>query len=143
MSQSPFHHPRNSNFPFSFINVLNSRAPASENNTWDNACEGNYWSNYNGSDSNGDGIGDEYLPWEGVDYYPLMNLYWNPADINHDLKVDIKDIAIAALAYGSEPGDPNWNCHVDITGPEYLVPDGKVDIRDVALIAIDYGEIYQ
>jgi len=26
------------------------------NNTWDNGCEGNFWSDYNGTDS--DGIGD-------------------------------------------------------------------------------------
>jgi len=71
-----------------------------------------------------------------------VNRFWNPTDINHDLKVDIKDIATAAKAYGSELGNPNWNCHADITGPEYLVPDGKVDIRDIALIAIHYGEMY-
>jgi len=34
--------------------------------SWDNGCEGNYWSNYNGTDTSTppDGIGDEYLPWE-------------------------------------------------------------------------------
>lgn len=41
-------------------------------NTWDNGAEGNYWDDYNGTDLDGDGIGDTYLPWRGVDYYPLM-----------------------------------------------------------------------
>lgn len=116
----------------------------STNNTWDNGCEGNYWGDYNGTDTSSplDGIGDTYLPWEGLDSYPLMNPYWNPGDINHDLKVDITDVAIAASAYGSYPGHPKWNCHADITGAEYLIPDGKVDIRDIALIASNFGKTY-
>ncbi len=28
-------------------------------NTWDNGQEGNYWSDYNGTDANGDGVGDQ------------------------------------------------------------------------------------
>jgi hypothetical protein len=43
-------------------------------NTWDNGKEGNYWDNYNGSDANGDGIGD--IPYKidlrNSDDYPLM-----------------------------------------------------------------------
>jgi parallel beta-helix repeat protein len=112
------------------------------NDIWHNGCEGNFWSNYSGTDLNGDGIGDTLLPWETVDNLPLMNPYWNPGDINHDLKVDIKDIAIAAKAYGTVPGIPYWNCHADITGSEYLVPDNQVDIRDIALIAMNYGKTY-
>ena len=42
---------------------------------WNNDSIGNYWDDYNGSDDNGDGIGDTpYVidPYENVDYYPLM-----------------------------------------------------------------------
>jgi len=63
-----------------------------------------------------------------------------PWDINGDGKTDIKDIAIVAKAYGSFPGDDNWDPRADITGPTPLVPDGKVDIRDIALVASHYGE---
>jgi parallel beta-helix repeat protein len=51
-------------------------------NIWDNSSVGNYWSNYKGTDNDGDGIGDQpyYVPTvifstgEGydVDNYPLM-----------------------------------------------------------------------
>ena len=107
------------------------------NNTWDNGCEGNYWSNYNGTDFDGDGIGDEYLPWEGVDNYPLMNIYWNPADVNHDLKIDIYDVVLACSAYTSTPSDPNWNCHCDIAEPY-----GVIDIYDIVMICSSYGKEY-
>ena len=48
---------------------------------WDNGTAGNYWSNYNGSDTDNDGVGDEYLPWEGVDSYPLMKPYIPPVHL--------------------------------------------------------------
>lgn len=117
-------------------------------NIWDNGYEGNYWSDGEHNDANGDGIVDTpyVIDDNDLDRYPLMSPYWywiNPivGDINRDTKVDIKDVAIVAKAYGSMPGFPNWNPHADITGPE-KVPDGKVDIRDVALVAKHYGEIY-
>jgi len=63
-----------------------------------------------------------------------------PWDLNGDGKTDMKDVAIVAKAFGSQPGYPNWNPIADITGPEYLVPDGKVDMRDVSLVAKHFGE---
>ncbi len=52
----------------------------SENNTWDSGGEGNYWDDYTGSDTNGDGIGETpYTVYEGfADHYPLTT----PFDIN-------------------------------------------------------------
>ena len=45
-----------------------------DSNFWNNGKKGNYWGNYNGTDNNGDGIGDTpYIINENnKDYYPLM-----------------------------------------------------------------------
>ncbi|MEJ2242892.1 MAG: NosD domain-containing protein, partial [Candidatus Bathyarchaeota archaeon] len=46
---------------------------------WDNGTIGNYWSNYNGTDNNGDGTGDTpyIIDENNQDNYPLME----PAEI--------------------------------------------------------------
>jgi hypothetical protein len=63
-------------------------------------------------------------------------------DINADMKVDMKDIGTVARAFGTVPGDLDWNPDADITGLEYLIPDSKVDMRDVGLTARHFGETY-
>ncbi len=55
-------------------------------------------------------------------------------DINGDGKVDGKDIATAAKAFGTVPGDPRWNLDCDING------DGKVDGKDIVLVARNFGK---
>jgi nitrous oxidase accessory protein NosD len=48
-----------------------------QTNFWDNDKEGNYWSNYNGTDANGDGIGDApyIIDANNTDRYPLIVPY--------------------------------------------------------------------
>jgi parallel beta-helix repeat protein len=108
-------------------------------NAWDNGCEGNYWNNYNGTDSDGDGIGDTpyVLDVNNADNHPLISPFWNIGDINHDFKVDIFDVVLAAGSYGSTPSDPHWNPHCDIAEPF-----GTIDIFDIVRIATSYGEEY-
>jgi len=57
-------------------------------------------------------------------------------------KIDMRDVSKVARAFGSEPGDDNWDPEADITGPTSGVPDGKVDMRDVSLVARHFGEEY-
>jgi len=54
-------------------------------------------------------------------------------DINGDKTVDIFDCVMVALAYGSEPDDPNWNPDADING------DNIIDIFDMVIVALDFG----
>jgi len=128
-------------------NIVNNVNQASINgdvgNSWDNGCEGNYWSDYSGSDGNGDGIGDSQyvIDATNIDHYPLMNPYWNPADINHDLKIDVKDIYIVAKSYGTTSTGPNpegceWNPHCDIN------EDGKINMKDYYPVCKNYGKTY-
>ena len=65
------------NIAFSNSLINNSQWNASDNlnNQWDDGTYGNYWGDYSGPDTNGDGIGDApYYISEGksVDRYPLM-----------------------------------------------------------------------
>ncbi|MGD0159356.1 MAG: LecA/PA-IL family lectin [Candidatus Bathyarchaeia archaeon] len=50
-----------------------------------------------------------------------------------DGKVDMRDIAVIARCFGSNPGDINWNPNADING------DGTVNMRDIALVARQFG----
>ena len=63
------------NFINNTQNVVNTALLASTPvNTWNNASFGNYWSDYNGADLDGDGIGDTpyVINAENQDNYPLM-----------------------------------------------------------------------
>jgi len=111
-------------------------------NRWDNGYRfgGNYWSNYNGTDSNQDGIGDApyAIDTNNQDRYPLMDP-WKPllGDINDDRVVDILDIVAITSIYGCKEGELKWNPEADLA-PQY----GRIDILDLVTCTSHYGEKY-
>jgi hypothetical protein len=54
-------------------------------------------------------------------------------DLNGDGVVDVKDALLAAEAFGSSPGDPNWNPNADLGG------FGIINIIDEILLAMNFG----
>jgi len=64
-------------FHNNFINNIGSSRSVKSVNSWDNDVEGNYWSDYHGSDANRDGIGDTPYPVgeNNQDNYPLMAMF--------------------------------------------------------------------
>ena len=56
-------------------------------------------------------------------------------DLNDDRKVDITDIAIVALAFGSYPGHERWNEPADVN------KDEMVCMKDIVLVALNFGAV--
>ena len=76
----------------------------------------------------------------GKDLYTQLNyvgsgypVWLTGAAPTPDLKVDGKDIAGAALAFGEVPGGARWSPVADVN------KDYHVDGKDIALIALNFG----
>ena len=69
----------NNSNPVGFASIIRRKIGG----IWDNGLVGNYWSNYNGSDVDGNGIGDSpyVIDANNTDTYPLMHP-WFALDVN-------------------------------------------------------------
>jgi hypothetical protein len=59
-----------------------------------------------------------------------------PGDVDGNFRVKLNDLVLLALAYGSKPGDSNWNPSADIDR------DGAVGRSDIVALAQHYGQHY-
>jgi parallel beta-helix repeat protein len=100
-------------FHNNFVNNIESPRSVDSINSWDNGVEGNYWSDYGGTDENHDGIGDTpYLIEENSqDEYPLMAIFlqFNIPTENMDYKINtVCNSTISNFQLHSDSGDkPN------------------------------------
>jgi parallel beta-helix repeat protein len=65
--------------------------------TWDDGKQGNYWSDYNGTDADGDGVGDTpyVIDVQNQDRYPLTELAATPPPAPSKLPTEVLIIAVA------------------------------------------------
>lgn len=64
----------------------------------------------------------------------VQNITAKTYDVNGDGKIDTRDVYAVARAFGSRPGDPNWNARCDFNS------DGKVDMKDYFPVCQRYGQ---
>ncbi|RZB28828.1 MAG: nitrous oxidase accessory protein [Candidatus Argoarchaeum ethanivorans] len=113
------------------INNTNYNAYDDGINQWDSGSEGNYYSDYTGTDLDDDGIGTDPYPihdGSSIDRFPLMHPWGKPplkGDLDDDDKITSTDAAIALqIAVGSRPFDDA----ADVSG------DGRVSSLDALMI---------
>jgi hypothetical protein len=63
-----------------------------------------------------------------------FDVVWLLTDIDRNEKVNIQDLFIVAKAFGSKPGDANWNWKADVN------QDNQVNIIDVYKVGRDFGK---
>jgi parallel beta-helix repeat protein len=78
---------------------------------------------------------DEYVDDLKNNHY-LFKIMITPLDLNGDRKVNMVDIAVAAKAFGTEPGNERWNPIADVN------EDGVVNTSDISVVVEDFGKSY-
>ena len=129
-------------------------------NVWDDGASsgGNYWSDYAGSDTNGDGVGDTPYTIDGnnVDNYPLMAPFGSPVEKSFPINVGGTDYVISTVS-NSTVLDVSFDLEdkqlsLNVTGPsgttgfcnitvpsEMMAGDFTLHLDDAVLIEdVDY-----
>jgi len=75
-----------------------------------------------------------FCAWGYPVTYINFTVSYIPGDVNKDGIVDVADLTIVSLAYGSLQGEPDYNPEADIN------KDGIVDMKDLSTVARHLGE---
>jgi len=76
-------------------------------------------------------VGETYIFDNALDDGDVKMIW--PANTNGDDQVSIVDVGPLVIAWGAEPGDPNWDSRCDYNR------DGKLDTWDVSIIIFEWG----
>jgi parallel beta-helix repeat protein len=126
-----------------FLNNTNQVYSSSSTNLWDNGFEGNYWSDYIGTDSNQDGIGDApyIIDTDNTDHCPLMGLFHSFYTHQSELEVisnsTIGDVALSfvIIPFGPIP----WYLHLSgVTGQEGTTGFCRITFPNILMNSSSY-----
>jgi len=125
-------------FPSGYANFWDAEYPSS-GNYWDDYVDVDQFSGPYQNETGSDGIWDHpyVIDQSNTDHYPLVEpwiLGFLDTDLNQDGTVNILDISIVAIAFGSTPEDPNWNILADLNN------DQIINILDISTIAMEFGK---
>lgn len=118
--ETPFEEPRNYSTSTQFCEPLTCNDSGYECDSWDDGC---------GGTMNCGGCSEGSCNSSGQCEIGKCHA----GDVDCDGKVDIFDLASVGLAYGTEPGDNNWNPNADFDNNDII------NIFDLATVGLNYG----
>jgi len=145
-----------------FVNCLDSKysiyhnnfydhmPSATGGNDWDNGFEGNYWTDYNGTDYDGNGIGD--IPYilndKNIDHYPLMGPWTVTGEnvaVNHASGVslifgNVTDAGVTTVNQTEIGPDPPAEFELATDPPVYYDIKTTANYNGAIKLAIPYND---
>ncbi len=103
------------------FNNTHTQAESDQPNTWDDGIEGNYWSDYSGTDNNHDGIGDTPYTINTInqDEHPLLGMF-HSINVTTDTETysisGISNSSISNFSYEIGPETGNKIVNINVSG---------------------------